>query len=480
MPRRRVRVQGVDLTAEFENIRRELLVAADFPAEVSAAAQLAAEKPGEADTVEDATDLPFVTVDPPGSMDLDQAFYLECHGDGYRVHYAIADVGFFVSIGDIVDAEARRRVETLYCPDKRVPLHPPVLAEGAASLLPGVIRPALHWCLTLDAAGDLTETSVRRAMIRRRERLDYATVQMRIDSSQADASLSLLKTVGELRLVAEERRDAVDLGRPEQVVVGGAAGWTVGFRTPLSCERWNAQLSLLTGMAAAQLMMDAKVGVLRTLPAPADEAVQQLQATAKALGIDWPTGHSYARVLRTLDRTEDRVAALLAAATVLLRGAGYTAFDGELPQQRLHSGVGAPYAHATAPLRRLVDRFVSELCLCIVHDESVPADLRESVPALPKLMAAGARQASAVERESIDLVEAAVLQHRVGDLFSGVVVAVHAADDTRAGSGTLQLQEPAVLARCHGDLVLGQRVQARLTKATIAERSVEFEKVTEQ
>ena len=90
----------------------------------------------------DVTELPFLTIDPPGSMDLDQAMHLERRGAGFRVRYAIADVAAFVRPGGAIDAEAHRRVETLYSPDTRTPLHPPVLSEGAASLLPGQVRPA--------------------------------------------------------------------------------------------------------------------------------------------------------------------------------------------------------------------------------------------------------------------------------------------------------------------------------------------------
>ncbi len=108
---------------------------ADFPADVLAEAEAAVREPDLPSS--DLTDLPFLTIDPPGSTDLDQAMHLERRGDGFRVRYAIADVGAFVRPGGALDAEAHRRVETLYSPDTRTPLHPPVLSEGAASLLPG-------------------------------------------------------------------------------------------------------------------------------------------------------------------------------------------------------------------------------------------------------------------------------------------------------------------------------------------------------
>ena len=93
----------------------------------------------------DETDVPFVTVDPVGSMDLDQALYLERSGDGYRVRYAIADVPAYVSAGGVLDIETHRRVETVYAPDERTPLHPPVIGEDAGSLLPDQLRSAFVW-----------------------------------------------------------------------------------------------------------------------------------------------------------------------------------------------------------------------------------------------------------------------------------------------------------------------------------------------
>ena len=141
MPRRHLslRVQdepaGRALRAGFARIRAELELPGEFPADVVAEAEAAAAAPNL--PAYDVTDLPFLTIDPPGSMDLDQAMHLERHGSGFRVRYAIADVATFVRPGGAIDAEAHRRVETLYSPDTRTPLHPPVLSEGAASLLPG-------------------------------------------------------------------------------------------------------------------------------------------------------------------------------------------------------------------------------------------------------------------------------------------------------------------------------------------------------
>src|SRR5687767_13902811 len=190
MPRRHLRLRakdGAELRAGFAKIRTEMELPEGFSAEVQAEADAAA-KNGQhtSSSAVQVTDLPFLTIDPPGSMDLDQALHIERRGKGYRVRYAIADVASFVRPGGAIDQEANRRVETLYSPDTRTPLHPPVLSEGAASLLPGEVRPALLWAIDLDASGEQTAVEVRRAMVRSADRFDYATVQDALDSGKAD------------------------------------------------------------------------------------------------------------------------------------------------------------------------------------------------------------------------------------------------------------------------------------------------------
>ncbi|MDQ3789008.1 MAG: RNB domain-containing ribonuclease, partial [Actinomycetota bacterium] len=124
----------------FGKVREEFALSPDFPPAVVAEAERAANR--SYDGHKDATDLPLVTIDPPGAMDLDQAMAVERRGSGFRVHYAIADLGAFVTPGSVLDQEVRRRGQTIYLPDGKIPLHPPVLSEGVASLLPGQITPA--------------------------------------------------------------------------------------------------------------------------------------------------------------------------------------------------------------------------------------------------------------------------------------------------------------------------------------------------
>ncbi|MEO8330365.1 MAG: RNB domain-containing ribonuclease, partial [Candidatus Nanopelagicales bacterium] len=447
---RRTVVTGVDIDPCLRELRSELGVPGEFPPLVEAEAAGAAMSWAREGRV-DATDLALVTLDPAGSRDLDQAFQLERLGGGWRLHYAIADVAAFVVAGSLIDMEAHQRGETLYLPDGRVPLHPPLLSEGAASLLPKQDRPAVLWRIDVDSDGDPLAVEVRRAAVRSRQQLDYESLQR-----DGGALYELMKEFGRAQQERERTRGAVSLPVPEQQVNGDGTGWTLTYRAPLPVEDWNAQMSLLTGMAAARLMLDAGVGLLRTMPPPDPATLESLRRSALALDIAWPNGASYADVVRGLDATTPAHAALLRLAAVLFRGAGYVAFDGTPPTLTTHSAVAAPYAHATAPLRRLADRYVSECCLAICAGVEVPSWVRTALPTLPEEMATADRRAHEVDRAVVDLAEALVLKDRCGEVFRGVVV-------ERGPKGEVQLRDPAVRARLNGDhLPLGDEVDVRL------------------
>src|ERR687897_2502871 len=173
MPARKLGLPAVvpeDLAQGLATIRAAAEVPDGFPQEVEAAAERAAAQPRLPDL--DRTDLELITIDPAGSRDLDQALHIaRSPSGGFVVSYAIADVAAFVRPGDPIDVEAHRRGTTLYAPDRRTPLHPPVLSEGAASLLPNEVRPALLWTITLDHRGQTVAAEAARALVRSRAQL---------------------------------------------------------------------------------------------------------------------------------------------------------------------------------------------------------------------------------------------------------------------------------------------------------------------
>jgi len=471
MPSVHLRARGVPdpIRAGLDALHERLEVPDGFPADVVAEAEAAAS--GVVLPERDLTDVPFVTIDPPGSTDLDQALYIERDGDGYRVLYAIADVARFVTPGGAIDREVHERGLTLYAPNARTPLHPPVLSEGAASLLPGQLRPALVWEHTLDARGEATASTVAAARVRSREQLTYAGVQEALDAGTASESLQLLAEVGRLREVLEAERGGVSLQIPEQEVHVVGEHWELDFRATLPVEGWNAQISLLTGMAAAKIMLEHRIGILRTLPPARQFGIDRLRRAAKALKIKWPGSVDYPEFVRSLDPTQPRHLAMLYACTTLFRGAGYVSFDGELPEQPLHGAMNAAYAHATAPLRRLVDRYVGALCEALCAGDPVPEWTRAELDELPKTMQQATQRSNAYERGLLDLVEALVLAPHVGESFQGVVTEWEAEDDR----GEIQLAEPAVAARLTGRKAeLGSEVEAELVTADVVTGRVEF------
>jgi exoribonuclease R len=520
---------------DFSGLRRELGLPDEFSEGVLAEAGAAARATVMPET--DRSGIEFVTIDPATSRDLDQAMHLSRRaGGGYRVHYAIADVASYVRPGGPMEAESWARGQTVYLPDGRVPLHPPVLSEDAASLLPGGERAAVVWTIDLDGDGETVAVRVERARVRSRAKLDYVGVQRQIDAGTAPEMLTLLPEIGGLLARRASDRGAVNLPLPSQEIERDSDGWRLVLRAPLAIEEHNAQISLLTGMAAARIMLDGGVGLIRTMPSPKPEAVEKLRAAAGPLGIPWPDGARVGAVIAAVNPADPRGAAFLDQAAELLRGAGYTAFgvaapshpgrgapsgqtpgqtpeqtpkpaggagsgpsvaatgrgagtgpageaaeDGEgvlpIPADAGHGGVGAPYAHVTAPLRRLADRYATEVCLSMYEGRAVPGWVLDALPRLPKAMAATDRVAGAADRGAIDLAEAVLLQGRVGEVFEAAVLDREDANGKRPAGGTIALDEPAVRAKCAGDLPLGERVPVRLTSADPASRTVRFERV---
>lgn len=469
MPIKRMWAPQID----FSVLRRELRLPGEFPPAALAEAVASAADPAR--PVADRTDVPFVTVDPATSRDLDQAMHLSRRDGGFRVRYAIADVASFVRPGGALEAETWVRGQTIYLPDGRIPLHPEVLGEGAASLLPDGDRPAVVWTIDLDEHGETVGVTVERALVRSRAKLDYPTVQGQVDAGTAPEPIALLPTLGKLLAERAAARGAVNLPLPEQEVERDGNGWRLVLRAPLPVEEHNAHISLLTGVAAAGLMLRGGIGLLRTMPSARPEAVEKLRAAAGSLGVAWPSGASVGAVVAAVDPGTPRGAAFLDQAAELLRGAAYTPFDGSPPAETGHGGVGAPYAHVTAPLRRLADRYATEVCLALAAGAEVPAWAREALPRLPKAMGDTDRLAGSASRAAIDLAEAVLLNGRVGEVFDAGVVDRDEARGKRPAGGTVAIDDPAVRARCVGDLPLGERIRATLTVADPVTRKVEFE-----
>ena len=447
------------LTAGLRQLRAEFAVRADFPPEVLAAAEAAAKRPPSEHV--DRTDRPFVTLDPATSTDLDQAFAIEPAGSDLLLHYAIADVAWFVADGDPLDREAWLRGETLYLPDGKASLYPPAIGEGAASLLPDGPRPAVVFTVRVARDGGVVLDGAERALIRSRAKLAYDSVRAE-DLPAGFAELYRRITA------AENARGAARVDPPEQEVERTAdGGYTLAFAPRLASEDQNAAMSLASNLAVAAALQAHGTGLFRVMPAPDARAVERLRHSAQALGLDWPADQPLEAFTRALDGTDPKQAAFALALRRAGQGASYVPYHvGVTPW---HAAMAATYCHATAPLRRLADRYVVQAALAVANGRAVPDAVTQAFERLPAVMARADALAGRLTRGIVDLAEAAMLAGQVGQSFAAVVI------DTDDHGARIQLRDNAVVAHVASKgLMPGQDVQVRLAAADSVKRQVTF------
>jgi exoribonuclease R len=465
--RQAARESDAAIQSGLDAIRTQMHVPGEFPDGVLAAADEAAKRDPSGSHV-DRTSVEFRTLDPEASTDLDQAFAIDVAGPDPTsadvvLHYAIADVGFFVDHGGPIDAEAWRRGGTVYLPGARVPLYPSALCEAAASLLPDGPRPAVVFTVRIDTDGNAVLDGAERALIHSRAKLAYDTVT-------ADELPAGFDELSKRIVAAEERRDAPRVEFPEQELVRVDGRWVLQFDPRLESEDQNAGMSLATNLAVADALYAAKTGLFRVMAEVPETAVGRLRHTARAFNLEWPSDVSLADFQRSLARDDPKANAFLLAVRRASGGATYEPF--EEGREPWHSAMAATYAHATAPLRRLADRYVVEAALAVASNEPVPDDVAAAFAGLPKVMEESERLGGQVDSAVRDLAEAVLLSGREGEVFDGVVV-----DEDDRGA-MMQITEPAVLTRIRASRVdPGSPVRAKLVSANPAERRIEFERV---
>ena len=455
-----------DLTDEIveglQGIRQQFKIPSVFPNAVVQAADEAAKRKPASHT--DHTDWPFVTLDPADSTDLDQAFHIEMAGSDVLLHYAIADVAWFVDDGDPLDTEAWQRGATQYLPDGKAGLYPPVLAEGAASLLPDGPRPAIVFHVRVDGEGLSKLDGVERSLIRSTAKLAYETVTA---EQLPDAFPELARRIAH----AEDVRGAARIEPFEQEVrATGNGGYDISFRQRLKSEDDNAAMSLAANLAIADTMYAAGTGLFRVMPEPDQRGEQRLRHTARALGIEWPATTTLRDFERSLNAKDPKPAALLMAIRRAGGGAAYVPFT---PGQRpWHAAMAATYAHGTAPLRRLADRYVVMATLAVANGRPVPDQIAASFPKLPEVMRHADDTANQIDRAVIDLAEVALVSSQTQRTFPAVVTDV---DDRGA---RFQLCDLPIVARVDAHhLSPGDDLRVRVVSTDIPGRTATFERV---
>jgi exoribonuclease R len=409
----------------------------------------------------DLTGLPFVTLDPATSTDLDQAFYLEEDGESIVLYYALADIGAFAPHHGLIALEAWKRGVTIYGIEGKIPLYPKSLSQRAASLLPEGPRPAILVTVSIAKDGTLHLQGVESIYCSSRAKLAYDAIDIR--------NYPLLKAFAERMWLNDLSRGAMRIDSPQQEVIAdetAPGGVRLELRSRLYSEVVNSALSLAVNIALGELLRNAEVGLFRTMDTPNENAIRQLRRSAHAFGIEWHLAESLYDLQRRLDPNNTSHQRFLLETRRSGGRASYEIFSSK--KKPWHSAIAATYVHATAPMRRLADRYVLDLALLIANRKTVPESLIEVISLLPESMQRSENRANGVDRAVIDLIEAVSLQHRIGEVLDAEVV--------DADAGIVQTQQGAIRARA-SNLPLcnhGDKVKVRIEEANPAKRRVRF------
>ncbi len=403
----------------------------DIPTEFPPAVVAAAER-ARGVTVRGRTDLrdvPLVTIDGEDARDFDDAVLAEPDGAGYRLIVAIADVAHYVRPDSPLDVEARKRGNSVYFPDRVVPMLPEALSNGWCSLKPAEDRGCLFVEMRIDAAGVKLSHKFGRGLMRSAARLTYTQVQaLRDDATKTALPIAPLYAAFEALLAARHKRGTLELDLPERKVVLDDAGKVASIepRPRLDSHRLIEEFMVLANVCAAEeLERLVQPCMYRVHPPPTDEKLESLRTFLHGFGISLPPGGTVHP--RDLDRVLAAVAGTEHAPLVnevVLRSQSQASYS---PDNLGHFGLALPrYAHFTSPIRRYAD--------LLVH-RALIRGLKLGVGALED--AAGAafadtgdhitgteRRAALAERDAIDRYLAAFMAEQVGATFEARISGV--------------------------------------------------------
>lgn len=409
----------------------------DFPHDALAQATAAGAAPLAERT--DLRTIPLVTIDGDDARDFDDAVWAEADTDtgnpgGWHLLVAIADVAWYVRPGDALDRAARERGNSVYLPDRVVPMLPEALSNGWCSLNPGEDRPCLAAHLWIDAHGKPLRHSFVRGMMRSVARLTYERIQAAQDGTPDEQTAPLMETVvkplyGAYRalLVARGKRGVLELDLPERRVILDAEGTVTGIeiRARYDSHRLIEEFMIAANVAAAETLSRSKLPCMyRIHDVPSEEKLEALREVLDGLGLKLPRGQTVkpAQFNRILARVTGTPEAPLVN-EMILRSQAQAEYS---PDNIGHFGLALrKYGHFTSPIRRYADLLVHR-ALIRRHDfgegalEETPPDFAD----LGQHISGTERRAAATERDAVDRFVAQFLSGREGTLFAGRISGV--------------------------------------------------------
>jgi ribonuclease R len=377
---------------------------------------------------EDLRDVPLVTIDGEDARDFDDAVWAEADGTGWRVIVAIADVAHYVRAGSALDDQAQTRGNSVYFPDRVVPMLPEALSNGWCSLKPGENRGCLFVDMRFDAGGYKTSHRFGRGLMRSAARLTYEQVQAARDAGEMPEMVAPLYGAFTALLAARETRGTLELDLPERRVVLDEAGQArdVVPRRRLDSHRLIEEFMVAANVCAAETL--EQVGqpcMYRVHDRPSDEKLEGLRQFLDTFDLDLPAaGELRPRHLAAvLEKTRDLPEARLVHEAVL-RGQSQAAYS---PANIGHFGLALPrYAHFTSPIRRYADLLVHRALIAGLRlgpEHIPPADAAE-FEAIGERITRAERRAAAAERDAVDRYITSLMATRIGGMFAARISGV--------------------------------------------------------
>jgi ribonuclease R len=389
---------------------------------------------------EDLRDIPLITIDGADARDFDDAVWAEAdtsadNPGGWRLLVAIADVAHYVRPGDALNKEAQKRGNSVYFPDRVVPMLPEALSNGLCSLRPKEDRACLAVEMVIDAKGHKKSHRFRRGLMRSVARVTYEEIQSDFDAAASEGKETTLTPLarplyGAFRalLAAREARGALDIEMPEMQVHLNEAGEVTAIapRARLDSHRLIEEFMVLANVAAAETLEHRKRAcVYRVHDAPNPDKVEELRTNLDGFGISFSKGQVIQAKLfnRVLEQAKDRDFQDTVNMLVL-RSQSQAVYS---PFNMGHFGLGLRrYAHFTSPIRRYSDLLVHR-ALIEAHDfgsDGAAADHPDDLVSVCEHISMTERRAAAAERSAIDRFSAMFMARRVGETVEAVVTGV--------------------------------------------------------
>ncbi len=476
----------------------------DIPTEFSetAIAEAEAARPVPLGERTDLRQIPLVTIDGADARDFDDAVWAEPdpdpqNPDGWHLIVAIADVAHYVQPGEALDQEARRRGNSVYFPDRVVPMLPENLSNNLCSLRPNEERACMAAHLWIDRHGAKRRHRFLRGLMRSAARLTYEQVQATRDGAPDEATQPLLASViaplyGAYEALAEarRRRGTLDLDLPERRVILGADGRIerIEARARLDSHRLIEEFMIAANVAAAETLEERRQPAMyRVHDAPDPAKTEALRQFLETIDLSLAKGQVIRPKMFT--RLLEQAAGTPYAEMVnelVLRSQAQAVYS---PQNIGHFGLAlSRYAHFTSPIRRYADLLVHRALLSGLKlgEGGLPPGVEDAFEEIGAHLSATERRAAAAERDAVDRYTAAYLSDRVGQVLMGrisgvtrfglFVTLIDSGADGLVPISTLggeywdhDESRHALVGRRSGETYrLGERVLVRLVEAEVA------------